>query len=391
VTTGAQPDALIAESQRQWLAVRSMLKERRHELAAAAATLYPDVRKVDGTGLLCLPTWIPTAPVELDQVKLDWVEQPATPAVTGSDPVSSQVRPLDETGQRFRTYADAIGVLDRPALFENRTIYRLLEADFGDAQHGSLRLTRGPYFDAISVAEALAHELATAVLDHGQVTDLEQLPLRAAIGDPCDLSRRPVSVAITTLTLRRRSPEDIAFLLHWRDPAKVTHAAGLYQVIPVGIFQPADDAADSVHDDLNLWHSMVREFSEELLGASEDYSRFGSPIHYEQWDFYRRLTAARQRGDLHVSAVGIGVDPLTLVADILAVAVFDADFFDDIFSGLVGTNSEGQIVGEHGTAGHAFTEASVGRFSGQRAPMQDAGSAALALAWKHRRALALSK
>src|SRR5258708_38737759 len=111
--------------------------------------------------------------------------------------------PPDEAGQRFGTYADAIGTLDRPALFENRAIYRLLEADFGDAGVGRLSLSSGRYFDAISVGEALAHEFAVATLNHGPGTDLEQLPLRAAIGDPCDLPLRPASAAITTLTLRR--------------------------------------------------------------------------------------------------------------------------------------------------------------------------------------------
>lgn len=115
------------------------------------------------------------------------------------------------------------------------------------------------------MAEALAHEFAAATRVHGQLIGMRQLPLRAAIGDPCDLSRRPASVAITTLTLRRTPSGDATFLLHWRDLAKVTHAAGLYQVMPVGIFQPADENPASMHDDLNLWKSMIREFSEELL------------------------------------------------------------------------------------------------------------------------------
>lgn len=389
MTTGVQPDDLVAESQQHWRAVRSMLKERRHELAVAAVELYPEVHRVDGTGLLCRLAWLPGGPAELGQVELDWVEHAVAPAITGSDAASSSGLPLDASGQRFGTYADAIGALDRPALFENRAIYRLLGADFGGGGVGRLSLTSGRYFDAISVGEALAHEFAVATLNHGQVTDLEQLPLRTAICDPCDLSRRPVGVAITTLTLRRESSGDATFLLHWRDPAKVTHAAGMYQVMPVGIFQPADDAAGSVHQDLNLWHSMAREFSEELLGGSEDYSRFGSPIHYDQWDFYRRLTEAWQCGDLQVSVLGVGVDPLTLVADILAVAVFDADCFDDIFGDLVAVNSEGQVMSEDGTAGFAFTETSVSRFVTGREPMQAAASAVLKLTWKHRRSAAL--
>ena len=391
MTTGVQPDELVTERQQNWRDVRGLLKERRGQLAAAAVKLYSEVHRVDGTDLLCRPAWLPTGPVDLGQVQLDWVEHALATEVTGSDIASSSGLPPDDAGQAFRTYADAIAGLDRPALFENRAIYRLLDADFGDRRVGRLSLTSGRYFDAISVGEALAHEFAAATLRHGQVANLEQLPLRATIGDPCDLSRRPVSVAITTLTLRRQSSGDAEFLLHWRDPAKVTHAAGMYQVMPVGVFQPGDDAAGSVRHDLNVWHSMVREFGEELLGGSEDYSRFGSPIRYDQWDFYRRLTEARRTGNLDVSILGVGVDPLTLVADILAVAVFDADFFDEVFRGLVASNAEGRIVTEHGRAGFALTETSVSRFSSGDEPMQAAGSATLKLAWKHRDSLALTR
>jgi hypothetical protein len=51
-------------------------------------------------------------------------------------------------------------------------------------------------------------------------------------------------VAISTLTLRRSAGGDASFPLHWRDPAKVTHAGGLYQVIPVGIFQPVSSTLE---------------------------------------------------------------------------------------------------------------------------------------------------
>jgi hypothetical protein len=66
------------------------------------------------------------------------------------------------------------------------------------------------------------------------------------------------------------------------------------------------------------------------------------------------------------------------------VVVIDADVFDDIFGGLVAANAEGQIMSENGTAGFAFTETAVSRFTSGREPMQDAGSAVLRLAWKHR-------
>lgn len=46
MTSGAQPDDLAIESQKHWRAVRSMLKEQRHELAAATAELYPGMAGV---------------------------------------------------------------------------------------------------------------------------------------------------------------------------------------------------------------------------------------------------------------------------------------------------------------------------------------------------------
>lgn len=385
--TGAR-SADIEESQRQWRSVRGALRQHRHELSVAAGGLYPDVPRVEGTGLLCRPTCLPDAPIELGQLRLGWVANPPAPLVTASGAGSLATRSLNNDGEPFETYADAVGALDRPALFENRPIYRLLHADLSHPG-GWLELTIGCYFDAISVGEALAHEFAAATREHSQVTDMRRLPLRSATGNPCDLSRRPASVAITTLTVRNAAPGGATFLVHWRDPAKVTHAAGMYQVMPVGIFQPADDSPASVRHDLDQWHSMVREFSEELLGGAEDYARLGSPVDYERWDFYRRLTEARQAGNLRVSVLGVGVDPLTLVADILAVAVLDADFFDDVFGELVAVNCEGQVVHGNGTTGFALTEESVSNFTGGRHPMQAAGTAALKLTWNHRTSLSL--
>jgi hypothetical protein len=174
--------------------------------------------------------------------------------------------------------------------------------------------------------------------------------LRNLVGDPAPVTAQR-DLAITTLTLRRAASGDAWFLLHRRVPAKVTHAGGLYQVIPVGIFQPADDNPASEQNDLSLWRSMVREFSEELLATSEDYRHLGSPLDYGRWPFYRELSAARETGKLRVSCLGVGVDPLTLAVDVLTVAVFDSEFFDATFDGLVGANAEGHIIASQGAAG----------------------------------------
>jgi hypothetical protein len=196
--------------------------------------------------------------------------------------------------------------------------------------------------------------------------------------------------AITTLTLRRAAAGDASFLLHRRDPAKVTHAGGLYQVIPVGIFQPADDNPASEQNDLNLWRSMAREFSEELLATSEDYRHLGSPLDYDLWPFYRELSTARKTGRLRVFCLGVGVDPLTLAVDILTTIVFDSDLFDTIFDRLVTANAEGRVIasqGASGAPGVPFTSEAVERFGSGTEPMQAAGAAILQLAWRHRNSL----
>jgi hypothetical protein len=378
-----------AESQEQWRALRLWMKNLRHDFASAAGELYPEQLRVEGTGLLARPEWLPTQPVELSRPEFSFRQDAAAPAVLGSGPESVSVRPFDEAGQRFATYAEAIEALDRPALFENRPLYRLLAVDLGDlGGAGRLDFTLGHYFDSVSIGEALAHEFAAAAAacGAGGPVSLDRLPLRAAIGDPCDLSRRPASVAVTTLTLRRSGPGQASFLLHWRDPARVTNAGGLYQVMPVGIFQPADLNPASVRPDLDLWHGLTREFSEELLGAPEEYADLGSPVEYERWPFFRRLTDARRSGGLRVWIVGVGVDPLTMVTDILTVAVFGAELFDEVFAGLVAVNSEGRVITDEGTIGFALGEDSVARFSGSE-PMQAAGAAVLRLAWRFAEAL----
>ena len=293
----------------------------------------------------------------------------AKTAATGRyDAASAQVRPLRPDGGRYASYTDAVAALDRPALFENRPCYRLLDARL--AAPAGLRIGETSYFEGIDLGHAVAHELAAAWQRRGDAVRMTDLPLRALAGDPCALARRPALVAVTTLTLRRDAGGGASFVLHWRDPAKVNHGGGLYQVMPVGLFQPVTDAAAAIRHDLSLWKSMAREFSEEFLGTPEDYQTSGGLLDYEGWPFYRRLTAARREGRLAVHCLGLGVDPLTFATDVLAVAVFDAPLFDAEFARLVALNAEGRVITGGGPAGIPFTAETVARLTGGREPLQ---------------------
>jgi len=310
------------------------------------------------------------------------------------------VRPLRDDGSRFGCYADALAALSPPALFENRACYRLLEVR---PSPGGTTLEFGPgrYFDMINTGEAVAHEYAAATLagsaaDHApdnppQPPAAEDLPLRSLIGDPTDLRRRPVMAAIAALVLRvDRASGDAQMILHWRDPARVATGGGLYQVAPVGMFQPSHDAAWNQAHDFSLWRSIVRELSEELLGTDEDYHSDTAPIDYQRWPLYTTLADARRAGTLRVHWLGLGLDPLTLVVDMLTVAVFDAAVFDEVFAGLVSANEEGHLVTSEDATGETiglkFTAATVERFTAAE-PMQSAGAAILRTAWRHRATL----
>jgi hypothetical protein len=374
------------DSPEHWREVRRLLHSRRHELASAAARLYPAAARPGSAPLLCRPQWLPAAPVPLDQVRLTWTDD-APPGADTTGPASAGVRPLQAPGRRYPSYAAALAAIDPPAVLENRTCYRLLSAALAGGEP-RLDLTRARYFDGVNAGEAAAHELAEASPHDVNSISSERLPIRELLGDPCDLSRRCALVAITTLTLRVPDAGDPAFLLHWRDPASVTHAGGMYQAMPVGVFQPAGEAADALRRDLDLWRCMAREFSEELLGTGEDYGP--GPLDYERWPFYRALSAAREDGQLGVWCLGLGADPLTMAVDLLTVAAFRAEAFDALFGGLVAANAEGRVLSWPGMTGVPFTADVVARFAAGGEPMQAAGAAVLELAWRHRTPLLTS-
>jgi hypothetical protein len=404
VTNEAVNDGAVQRSQQEWLRARAHLNARRHELGHAAARLYPRSWQVAGTKFLARPGWLPDAPVPLEQVTLSWTPGRPARVVDGTEPEAAALRPLRDGAGRFGCYAAALGALNRPGIFEDRACYRLLEASAAPGA-ASLGFGEGRYFEVINVGEAVAHEYAAASLacgDPARPPGLTDLPLRALVGDPSDLERRGVMTAICTLVLRagRNGDADTgadaagaSMILHWRDPARVASGGGLYQVAPVGIFQPSHDAEWNQANDFSLWRCIVRELAEELLGADEDYRSDLAPIDYERWPLQADLAQARRAGRLRLFWLGLGVDPLTLTADLLTVAVFDPDLFDATFSGLVPANEEGRILMTDGAAGSggdgAFNMTNVERYAGVE-PMQPAGAALLRLAWQHRDTLLAS-
>lgn len=368
----ADAQASVAASQQQWRTTRRHLNHHRNDLARLATALYRPEHRIKRTPLIAPASWLPEEPVDLADIDLAWDTDSPPLRVTGAEPETQAVRPLRVPGQQFDRYTSAVRYLDPPSLFENRPSYRLQGVAWAGPT-GAMRFGLATYFDKLDISEAVGHELVLAhQRGQGTITPAE-LPFRSLIGDPFDFGRRAILPAITTLTLRRtRSRATVSFLLHWRDPAKVATAAGLYDVIPAGEFQPSSIAPHDIANDFDIWKNIVREYSEELLGTPEHDGSRSTPIDYDAWPLFRALGQARSEGRLSAVCLGAGLDALTLAATILTVVLIDDDVFDEAFRDVVQVNAEGiTIFGEHGNStGHglAFTEPVVTRLL-DREPM----------------------
>jgi transcriptional regulator with XRE-family HTH domain len=388
---GAIPDlpAAILASQAQWRKARRHLAAHGAALTSAAADLYPQAMRVEGTPLLTRESWMAVEPVDMGSARLDWLDGPQHKVVVGTEAEVRLLLPLRAPGHQFESFTAAVRYLDRPTLFENRPTFRLLDASVS-VPGSDLRFSLGTYFEMVDVAGAVAHEMAAAHVQSAQTVSLRRLAFRSLIGDPLDLRRRPVQAAINALTIRWDGGSGTAsFLLHWRDPAKVAVGGGLYSVMPVGVFQPSTVDPWGQRLDFDLWRNLVREFSEEFLGMPEHDGSSGVRIDYDMWPLYRTLTSARDAGRLRVHCFGLGVDPLGLGVDLLTAVVIDSEVFDAVLGDRVQVNAEGLVIthaDDTAAIGFPFTEESVHRFV-RTEPMGPGGAACLALAWRHRQSL----
>jgi hypothetical protein len=353
-----EPDPRVQASQEEWRRVRRHLNANRQRLARTAATLYDPAHRLGDTGLIFGAGWSPDRPVDVGALRLDHRPDLPAPVLDGAEPQTGHVRPLQTLVRPYPRYTHAIRDLARPRLFENRTCWRLASMAWCDGK-GELGFGDTTYFAATDCFEAASHELAlVACDDQGHLRDrrptMRDLPFRRLIGNPFDPGRRPLMTAVSTLTVRRGDPP--TFILHQRDPRSVTIAGGMLQVIPSGIFQPASIVPASVEVDFDVWRNIMREYSEELLGNSE-HDGDGMPVDYVGEPF-ASLDAARDAGRVRVWCLGVGLDALSLVGEILTVAVWDADLFDGWARGFRGVErrrpgggAAGAVHGGRGSRG----------------------------------------
>jgi hypothetical protein len=407
-TSGSRPPAskermvtVPTQSAQRWLRVHAFLQRDRHELSVRAARDYPPELRVAGTPLLAPPAWRLAAPVPLDGLRLEFRPDAPGPDVPASAALAPDMLPERTDGTRYARYSDVVAALAAPAIYQNRPVYRLIEADLAGASGPRLAFGRGRYFDSIDAGGAAGHEYAAARLAEiaaasaaggaadagagtvgagaGAVGAGATCAYRSALGGPTGLARRVATLAVSALTLRHdRRAGTATFPLHYREPGKVGHAAGLYQVLPVGVFQPSGEAPWNEANDFSLWRGLLREYAEELLGADEDHGSELAPIDYDAWPLARAMTDGLADGQVRAWCLGLGADPLTFALDLLVVVVVDAPRYDDLFRDTVEANAEGRVI-----TARPFDEPSVTRLL-RDAPLQAAAAALLTLALAHR-------
>ena len=379
-------DPAVEQSQDEWRSVRRHLNRTRQALAETARQLYPDAVQLDATGLIAPSGWVLDHPIDLDQVTVSEDFAAEGPTLTGAEPESGAVRPLATVLNRFPRYSHAVRQVEHPTLFENRLSYRLLSYDTtGSAPAMTYGLTT--YFDMVDVCEAAAHELAATHLsgrgDAPLPASWTRLKFRRLIGDPFDLTRRPVLPSTDTLTIRA-SRDGAAFVLHQRDSSKVALAGGQLHVMPAGVFQPSSIYPAAQHVDLDLWRNIEREFSEEFLGNPE-HNGDGLPADYDA-EPLRAFEQARRAGRIRVHYLGLALDAVTLAGEILTVAVFDGPTYDALFAGIVDENTEGEVLTTgtaHPTPLIPFAEPIVRQLLDDNR-LAPAAAGCLQLAWQHR-------
>ena len=378
-------------SEAEWLRVNAYCQRERHELAARAAGDYPPESRVAGTPLLAPPAWRLATPVPLGDIRLKFRPGAPGPDVPDVASLAPHALPVRADGTRYLDYSDVVAALAAPSVFENRPTYRLLEADLARPDGPRLAFGRGRFFDSVDTGDAAAHEYAACQLAAGagpsdaaavavsRAGAAARCPYRAALDGPTGLARRASALAVSALTLRHDKQAGTAtFPLHYREPGKVSHAAGLYQVIPVGVFQPSGEAPWNEANDFSLWRGLLREYAEELLGADEDHGSELAPIDYAAWPLAKAMTGGLADGRVRAWCLGLGADPLTFAIDLLAVVVIDAPLYDDLFGAAVDVNAEGRVTGPR-----PFDHASVSALL-RDAPLQAAAEALLTLALAHR-------
>jgi type II secretory pathway pseudopilin PulG len=331
-------------SEERFRRILARMRNDRSSLQRAAGQLLgkrrPEAQSTTNSHLFALSGWIHEVPVPLERLNVAFSE-----SEEDSIPSPPTAR-LPRTIIPFECLSQCIQKLAPPREFNDYPHYRLLDIEPLLLQFSR---KRSSYFQKIDFGQYLEyfwlHQRVPLWLRRGG-----SIRLWRTISQPRDYV---VLAGVCTLTLLHDG-STLRFLMHQRGKLETATGMGSFHVIPAGEFQPACEAPASFEKDLDVWKSMMREYAEEVANAKDYDGHSNVPFNYDLPP-YAELERERKLGNILLFYFGTGLDPISLQAEILTVAVFKEETFNRIFPVIQTVNREGKINTDGSRWGHPFT------------------------------------
>lgn len=356
--------------------------EKSRPLLQSKMRAYYRSRSADqDLALITANGWIPEAPILM--TGKEGSEPPFRLEIGGThDEVAfPKVPGLEEPLNEARR------VFNLQSKMHNGKTYRPLDIHVGP---DGLRLTcgQGHYFDYHDTCEILGIELAAwmrANPGRSPGNDGTDLPLRHRVDDIFNLRNRCAVLGVSTLLIAVDHRRKGRFFFHKRDRKVVAVNPGAISVVPSGTFQPFVSNFVSYPEDFSITATVLREFAEELLGAAEfnEAGMHAGPLENKA-PLLRHFTKQLKNGTAEIHFLGVGIDPVTTVPEVMTVMTFR----EDLLEKKVMKEFKDNFEGRHGTA--ELTKERLQLFSMQE-DVHSASSACTSLVARHYDQLVLGR
>lgn len=321
---------------------RGFLTSRRKDAAILAESYYSQKGLAilnDEVPILYKPGWIPSTPIDLREVRLDWLSHQRFDL---RNSIFSKENILPFSGERYSSlllkYIEGIRLYDNPT-------YRLMSIENVEENSYLLKFGLDTYFNYIDTCELLAYEFCKKItrqvekdkeLSVHSIKDESELRLRSRL-EPFDFTNRSAALGINTALIILDTKRPSKFYLHERSEFELAEAMNTISVVPAGTFQPAHKHDANHSKDFSLYNNLMREFAEELLGAKEftDLSSRLTEITKVE-DILGKINLLVRKGLIKVYFLGIGLDCLTLKPEMFTALVLEREVVDEfLWSKLV--------------------------------------------------------
>ena len=375
-----RPPVRKAISQARFKSIRARTREARGQLRAPSLIFLEWINERsnrknqqladdDDKNLLMPNIMLPIMP--LHQVRLQLVKgKESRETQQKQREANAKILPIETHNKRFKSMVESIRTIEQPKpnRLEARCTYRLLSIDNADGQL-TLRFDQSPnytYFNQINFNSLLEYELARQEFKDGRKKTL-RLPFRKYViqqlikDDFRNFEELTIFMGVSTLVLLRM-PDQFRILMHKRE--NTATVSETYHLLPAGEFQPINSKPGVFKKDFNIWHAILREYSEEIQKIPEAKGETAESFNYQE-DQFRRISDRIPEDDRYF--LGFGLDPVTFKAELLTCVVIGLEDFIATLPGenreeqwnfyqLLKENEEGEILWHAGQIGIGFDE-----------------------------------